>query len=51
MTSEEQPTPSAPAAARPGTPDLLEVVPAGTPVSGPARCCGCARTGGSGPPS
>ncbi|GAA2816322.1 dTMP kinase [Kitasatospora sp. CM 4170] len=31
MTSEEQPTPSAPAAARPGTPDLLEVVPAGTP--------------------
>ncbi|MFF2044469.1 dTMP kinase [Kitasatospora sp. NPDC058170] len=31
MTSEEQPTPSAAAAARAGTPDLPEVAPAGTP--------------------
>lgn len=31
MTSEEQPTPSAAAAARAGTPELPEVAPAGTP--------------------
>ncbi|MBP0455090.1 dTMP kinase [Kitasatospora sp. RG8] len=31
MTSEEQPTPSAAAAARAGMPDLAEVAPAGTP--------------------
>ena len=42
MTSEQQPIPTAEAAAPP--PDLPEVAPPGPPANVPGRCCGCAPT-------